>query len=94
LTIAHATQLTTLIILLEKMTVAQLVNIFLAFNGTRKFRRSLTLDPILRQLNPIYNQEPYFFKISLSSQLPLDTTRDIFPSDFPTQICMHLSDGC
>jgi hypothetical protein len=63
-------------VLLEKMTVVQLVNKLLSFNGTRSVHRSPPLDPILRQLNPIYNLKPHFFKISFNiSPVILVTTR-------------------
>jgi hypothetical protein len=89
--IGQAIQLTTLIAaLLEKMTVVQLVNTLLAFNGTRKLDRTLTLDPILRQLNAIHNLAPYFFKITFNIRPVVSVTTRLYKRYFP----FRFSDGC
>jgi len=61
-------------VLLEKLTVFQLVNKFLIFYGTRRFYyRSHKCPPpvhILSQLDPVHTSTSYFLKIHLNIVLP------------------------
>jgi hypothetical protein len=81
-------------VLLEKLTVTQLVKKFIAFYGTRRIIIVFTRDPppplftILSQMNPVHNLPPYFprFIPTLSSYLRLGFPGGLFSSGFLIKI--------
>jgi len=63
---------------LKKFMIAHLMNKFTAFYGTQSFstEKSLSLDRILGEMNPIHNHTPYFLNIYFKIIFPSPSRSD------------------